>query len=679
MHVDPAELLHDLNDEQRAVVTALAGPVLVVAGAGSGKTTTLVRRVAWMIRRGVPPASILLLTFTRAAATSMLAKARALAPEARDVTGGTFHSVANAVLRELHAVFGLPAEFTILDPEDVEQAVSACIAEAPYPEQGRSPRASTVAAVLSLRANTRCTLDAALLRRAPNYLAQAPWFEAVGQAYTAWKLDRGLLDYDDLLVYLAHALANPEVGGWLRTRWPYVLVDEHQDSNALQLEIVYGLGGPPGEGTAAAGAASVGPNIMVVGDPAQAIYGFRGAAPATMLHFRERWPSARVLPLEINYRSTQAILDLVNTVDLALSPRFDRTLRAAAGAGPVAPADRPALVVCADDRAQSEEVCRRILAAREEGVELAEQAVLVRSMWAARRLEGELMAARIPYRVVGGIRIDEAAHVKDLLSLARVVDNPRNEPAWGRLFALLPGVGPAATKKLVAHVRGAPDEASAAARLTGAPFPKKADPAPLVAALAALAGRGSISARLAEAVVAFEAVLQAKYDLEWSDRRRDLDTVAGMGEDHDSLTTFLAAITLDYGLDARERAGSAPRPEERPLTLSTVHSAKGLEWHTVHVPSFVAGHFPSPYAALPDELAEELRIFYVVTSRARRRLVFYRPAVGDNGFLRAESPYERLVAPFVDRQEPPPPPAPPVAPTLTGVRIDMRAVLLGKG
>ncbi|MDP2305906.1 MAG: ATP-dependent helicase [Pseudomonadota bacterium] len=668
MHADLAGLLHDLNDDQRAVVTSLAGPMLVVAGAGSGKTTTLVRRVAWMIRSGVPPASILLLTFTRASAAHMLGRARALVPEARDVTGGTFHSVANTVIRELHAVFGLPRQFTILDPDDVEQAVKTALAEAPYPEKGRAPRASTVAAILSLRANTRCTLAAAVMRRAPDYVGKEPWFEAIGAAYTAWKLDRGLLDYDDLLLYLAHALTNPEVGAFLRARWPYVLVDEHQDSNALQLEIVYGLGGP---GDA--------PNVMVVGDPAQAIYGFRGSAPATLMHFRERWPAARVLPLEINYRSTQPVLDLVNAVDLAMTPRFERTLRAAAPGSDALPGvngERPLLVVCSDDRAQSEEVCRRILAGRDEGVELADQAVLVRSMWAARRLEAELIALRIPYRVVGGLRIDEAAHVKDALSLARVVDNPLHEPAWARLFGLLPGVGPAALKKLLAHVRAAPEAASAADRLEGAPCPRNTDPAPLREALAILAGPGPVSARLRTAIVAFEPVFQARYEAEWADRRRDLDTVAGLADDHETLTAFLAAITIDYGLDARERGGTAPKPEERPLTLSTVHSAKGLEWHTVHVPSFVAGHFPSPYAALPDEVAEELRIFYVATSRARRRLVFYRPVIGDSGYLRAESPYERLVEPFVDRQDPPPPkPKGPAG--LSGVRLDMRAALLG--
>jgi DNA helicase-2/ATP-dependent DNA helicase PcrA len=656
-------LLVDLNDAQRAVVTAGDGPALVVAGAGSGKTTTLVRRVAWLVRSGVPPASILLLTFTRAAANSLVGRARALVPEARGVTGGTFHSVANAVLRPLHAVFGLPEQFTILDPEEAEQAVRAAVAEVPLPSSGRGPKPSTVAGVLSLAANTRCGLEPALVRRAPDWVTHVDWFAAVRERYVTYKLDRGLLDYDDLLVYLAAALANPDVGAHLRARWRYVLVDEHQDSNPVQLDIGYGFGGD-----------APAPNVMAVGDPAQAIYGFRGSAPATMFDFVRRWPAARVLPLEVNYRSTQPILDLVNAVDAAMTPRFDRALRAHT----VASDERPALVLCPHDAAQAEEICRRILAARDEGVDLADQAVLVRSMWVARRVEAELIAQHIPYRVVGGLRIDEAAHVKDLLSLARVADNPRNEPAWGRVFGLLTGVGPAATKRLLAHVLAATDTTPAIARLDGAPWPRKTDPAPLAAALGALAGQGPVSTRLRAAVVAVEPLLAGKYDAEWRDRRRDLATVAGIGDEHDTLTSFLAAVTIDYTIDGRERADPSEKPEERPLTLSTVHSAKGLEWHTVHLPSFTAGHVPSPYALGPDESAEELRVFYVATSRARRRLVLYRPLIGDNGMLRGESLYESIVAPHVDRVEPPPPPKPPALPELGGVRIDMRSLLLGK-
>ncbi len=652
-------ILADLNAEQRAVVTAVDGPVLVVAGAGSGKTTTLVRRVAWMLRQGVAPSSILLLTFTRASAASLLARARALVPEARDVTGGTFHSVGNLVLRQLHEVFGLPERFTVLDPQDVEQALKAVMAEEPYPDTGRAPKPSTVANVLSLRTNTRCSIDEALFRRAIDYATRPEWFTSIGRRYAAWKLDRGLLDYDDLLVWFGAALADPTVGAHLRARWPYILVDEHQDSNALQLEIVYGLGGER-------------PNVLVVGDPAQAIYGFRGSAPQTLFHFREKWPDARVLPLEVNYRSTQPILDLVNAVDQAMSPRFDRALRAFRPE----PAERPALVTCADERAQAEEVCRRVLAARDAGVELADQAVLLRSMWVARRIEQELIANKIPYRVVGGLRIDEAAHVKDALSLARVADNPLNEPAWTRVLGLVPEVGPAAVKKILARVLAAP-EGPAHARLAGAPWPKKAKPQPLLDALEVLGGEGSVGTRFRAATAAFEPVLQAVYDAEWPDRSGDLETVAALAEEHETLTAFLAAVTLDYGLDARERAGAAPKPDERPLTLSTVHSAKGLEWHTVHVPGFAAGHIPSPYAAATDEIAEELRVFYVAASRARRRLHLYRPILGEQGYLRAESPYERIVAPFVDRQEPPPKPKAAQGPGLGGVRIDMRARLLG--
>ena len=463
-------ILADLNPDQEAVVRAVDGPVLVVAGAGSGKTTVLVRRVAWMIEQGISPSSILLLTFTRAAASSMLARARALVPEAREVTGGTFHSVGALVLRQLHSVFGLPEALTVLDPEDVQDAIGNCAAAEPFPWKGRSPKPGTVAGVLSRVANTKVSVAEAITQRAPDWEGSEAWFEAIGRRYTEWKLDRGLLDYDDLLTWFAAALAHPQVGEHLRARWPYVLVDEHQDSNAVQLDIVYGLGGDR-------------PNVMAVGDPAQAIYAFRGSAPATLFHFRERWPHTRVLALETNYRSTQPILDLVNAVDRAMVPRFPRELRA------VRPetAERPKLVRVANERVQAEELCARILAARDAGVALAEQAVLVRSMWAARRVEAELLAQRIPYRVVGGLRIDEAAHVKDLLALARIAENPRNEPAWTRILGRLPGVGTATVRNALQTILAA--EGPAVDRATAIAWPKKADPAPLVDTLKALAAQ----------------------------------------------------------------------------------------------------------------------------------------------------------------------------------------------
>ncbi len=652
-------IVSHLTAEQRAVVTAPPGPVLVVAGAGSGKTTTLVRRVAWLIASGVRPEGILLLTFTRVSAANMLAKARGLAPAARQVTGGTFHSVGAQVIRQLHAVFGLPERLTVLDPDDVTQAMRACMAQRPFPAQGRGPRPETVAAVISLAANRRCGWDEAVARRAPEWFGQAEWFGELRDHYTVWKLDRGLLDYDDLLTFFALALEDAQVGAALRARWPCVLVDEHQDSNPVQLDIVYGLGGPD-------------PNVMLVGDPAQAIYGFRGSAPHTMFHAAERWPAARVLPLTTNYRSTQAILDVVNAVDAAMVPRFERTLRAASEA----PAPRPVLVGCADERAQAEEVCGRVLAAREDGVALAEQAVLVRSMWAARRVEAELLAQRIPYRVVGGLRIDEAAHVKDVLSLARVSDNPRNEPAWTRIVGLLSGVGPAAARRVVEHVLAS--EGDAVTRLEGAPFPRKTDPAPLLAALRAVDGEGPPAARLRLAVAAFEPVLHGRYDTEWADRRKDLDTVAGLAEEHATLGAFLTAVTVDYSADKAERAGADVGADERPLTLSTIHSAKGLEWHTVHLPGLAAGHLPSSRAVSEDDAAEELRVFYVAVSRARRVLILYRPRVGDGGHLRDESPYEALVSPFVTRQEPGRAQQTTAIGGLEGARIDLRGRLLGR-
>lgn len=643
---EPSRILDGLNEQQKKVATTLKGPVLVVAGAGSGKTTTLVRRVAWMIEQGVPPGQILLLTFTRAAAAGMLAKARALTPEAEGVFGGTFHSVANSLLREIHPAFGLPPNFTIIDPQDAAEAVKACVHLRPFPEEGNAPRASTIAGVLSLATNSCISVKDALEKKSPDWIEQAAWFEAIGELYAAYKKERALLDYDDLLLHFAAAVADPELGPQIRARWPYVMVDEHQDSNPVQLDIIYGLGGDE-------------PNVMAVGDPAQAIYGFRGSAPGTMFHFSEKWPAAQVLVLETNYRSTAPILDLVNAIDRSMPTRFDRTLKPCREEE----AEMPWLVRCQDDRQQAAELGARVLAARDEdGFELKDQAVLVRSMWVARRLEMELISKRIPYRVSGGIKIDEAAHIKDVLSAARIADNPMNEPAWLRCLTLLGGVGAkGAGRILEAVLKEISAGSSIHAAMEKAPWPKKADPKPLIEAFKELSSPGFPGDLLERAAKRMEPILKERYRDDWSERRKDVQMLCGLAGDHPSMTAFLAAVTIDYSLDRSKKGSGAEKSDEQPLNLSTIHSAKGLEWGCVHVPSFRAGHLPSSYAETPEELEEELRVFYVAASRAARRLVFYRPLMDDNGALLDDSAYADLVSGWVEEVKPKVRPAAPAA------------------
>ena len=622
-------ILEGLNEQQRRVVRAVEGPILCIAGAGSGKTMTLTHRCAYLIDQGIPPGQILLLTFTRAAASSMLRRVRSLTPRAEALVGGTFHSVAAQVLRQAHAMFDLPRNFTILDPDDCRSVVKECLGGMSLPRKSNIPRASTFYKWVSYSANTRTPIAEVIEILGENYIHLQSEAEELRKRYVAYKIERGLLDFDDLLIYFGLLLQNPGAQATLRKRYRYVMVDEHQDSNALQLDIVYGLGGDK-------------PNLLVVGDPAQAIYGFRGSAPETLLGFTDRYREARVLPLEINYRSTQPILDLANRVDLAMRPRFERKLAASRWGK----AELPQIVVCGTPRHEAKEICARILLAKEEGIELAEQAVLFRSMWVARRLETELIARKIPYVVVGGLRIDEAAHIKDFLSLARVVENPRNHPAWMRLLTRLPRVGDVWATRILAELENAKEIDEALEMLAKATFPAGAHRKPLTDSLQRIAAAGDLVERLRQGVEAFEPVLETVYKEEWEAyRKRDVETVLDLVPEYDSLSDFLAGLTIDYSIDKVARRKGSEREEEKPLTLSTVHSAKGLEWKIVHIPTFTSSHMPSRYALTEKEIAEELRIFYVAVTRAADRLYFYRPTFWDEAgsTLAIPSEYEDLV------------------------------------
>ncbi len=654
------EILQRLNEQQKLVVTTVDGPTLVVAGAGSGKTTVLTRRVAYLIDVGIRPESILLLTFTRAASHSMLSRARALAPEARNVIGGTFHSFATHLIREAFSAFGIPQNFTVLDPEDSIDAIKACIGTVKYECSANKPQAKSVANIISFASNTKSTIEHAIEVKSRDWSHASSWIQSVRDQYVLYKLDRGLLDYDDLLIYLKHLLENDELGPQIRSRYKYIMVDEHQDSNALQLDIVYGLG-------------EHFPNIMAVGDPAQSIYGFRGSAPAVMFDFTKHWPGAKVLNLEVNYRSTQQILNLVNAVDRSMSTRFDRELRSSNTGTFI----KPYIVTCRDQRHEAEEVCARILRSKDEGHALSEHAVLFRSAFIVRRLETELISRKIPYCFRGGLRIDEAAHVKDILSILRIADNVRHEPAWMRILQRLPKIGIESAKVIISHVFQADNIHDAIKLLVTSPKPRHADLQPLIDALGKVVGQGSIGSRLWSAVNVFEGVLKKEYGDTWGDRKRDLEMIVDISEDYQTITDFLSAVTLDYSLDKRRRDTPHLKNDEEPITLSTIHSAKGLEWKFVHIPSFTNGHLPSMYAITTEELDEEARIFYVATSRAMEELVFYKPRTSEKGELKQDSSFEEVIQDYIEQEAAITSGTESLAPLVVSNQIDMRSRLLG--
>jgi DNA helicase-2/ATP-dependent DNA helicase PcrA len=650
--------LPQLNDAQTRAVEHRDGPCIVLAGPGAGKTAVLTRRAAALVQSGVQPERVLLLTFTRNSAREMLARAKAIEPACEHLSGGTFHSVATRVINRNAHVFGATKPFTILDPEDCREIVKKLIDPMKVGDDNW-PRASTVHKVISFATNTRTSVEAAVHKLVPEHAQLVEQFQEVRDLYVSYKLERGLLDYDDCLEYLVALLQDEELAPTIRDQWDYVMVDEYQDTNAIQLEIVYGLAGDR-------------ENIMVVGDPSQSIYGFRGSAPATMAAFRQRFTRSEVIDLDVNYRSSSEIVAMVNSIDRAIDTGFERTLTSGRGASGV----KPVLLEVSDDVAQAGEIAKAVLAHKEQGGEVSEVAVLVRSMSYARRIEVEFTSRKIPYKVVGGLRIDEAAHVKDLLSLARIATNVSHEPAWLRLLQRHARIGGIAAAEITDRVSILSEPSDAPGILEREATARRTDFEGLPDALRALMDQDrDPDLALADAVMLMEPFWKTikEWKDDWDDRRRDIDAILLISSEHKSLEAFLTAITLDYSVDMKKSV-EGPKEDEKPVTISTIHGAKGLEWPVVHIPSFVRGHMPSVFA---DDQEEEARILYVAVSRAMRELVIHKPNYDSKGGFAQASDFERLIRPFalVERASSPKMPSGVVA---SGKRIDMRNRLLGR-
>ncbi len=602
-----------LNDEQAAAATHRGAPLLVVAGAGTGKTKTLVARLASLLDDGVEPNRILLLTFTRRAAAEMLSRVEAAAGSgARQVWGGTFHSVATRLLRAVAPQIGLAPNFTVLDPGDVSDLFS--IVRAEHVDHGgrRFPKADTIASIYSRTVNAQQPLDEVLKADFGWCLEHRDALGAIFTAYTQAKREQNVLDYDDLLLFWRAVMPTP-IGAELRQRFDHVLVDEYQDTNPIQADIVAGLC----RGDEAA-------TLCVVGDDAQAIYGFRAATVAHLREFESSYPEAAVVTLEQNYRSTTPILDLANDV-LAQSPNHRRkhlwTERSGDG--------RPELVTCHDDADQARVICDAVLEARERGLTLQEQAVLFRAGHHSDRLELELTRRDVPYVKFGGLSYLETAHVKDLLSLLRIADNPDDRLAWHRVLTMLDGVGPATAARLLDELGVDETGVDALARFTdgAGEMPESAETAAdeLRAAFGdCTSGRldcGSQVDRLRPFCIL---TFPGRYENAPA-RLGDLEQLAASAGDQTDRSRFLAELTLDPPSKTSDRAGPPHRDDDW-LTLSTIHSAKGGEWRRVHLLHAADGNLPSDMAISDaDGLDEELRLAYVALTRAKDELMVTFP------------------------------------------------------
>jgi len=619
-----------LNPAQREAVThgepvgggVSAGPLLVIAGAGTGKTSTLAHRVAHLLLQGVPAERMLLLTFSRRAAVEMTRRAQVVMAEALSSAragggipehlkltwSGTFHAVGNRLIRGHAHRLGLDPAFSVLDRGDAADLMDVVRHRLGLSKTvKRFPRKDTCLGIYSHRVNTQQPLRHTLETVYPWCLEWEEELAALCRAYVEAKLAQQVLDYDDLLLYWHTMMQDQALATEIGSRFDHVLVDEYQDTNALQADILLRL-------------KSDGRGLMVVGDDAQAIYSFRAATVENILEFPERFsPPAHVVTLEQNYRSTQAVLDAANALMAEGGRQYRKFLRSARGAGV-----RPQLVTVLDDQAQASFVVDRVLECRERGIDLRRQAVLFRNSDHSDVLELELMRRNVPFVKYGGLKFLESAHVKDLLAVLRWADNPRNRIAAFRVLQLLPGMGPANAERACEafEAAGFRFEALATHRV---PTATRELWGPLAALLGDI-GREAApwEGQVARVRLWYEPQLERLYEAAHA-RRGDLDQLERLAMQHPTRESFVTELTLDPPQASGDLAGD-PLLDEDFLVLSTVHSAKGQEWDSVHVLNVTDGSFPSEFSSgRPELIEEERRLLYVAMTRAKDELRLLAP------------------------------------------------------
>jgi DNA helicase II / ATP-dependent DNA helicase PcrA len=678
--------LDALNPEQRAAVEhgAEAGmpcrPLLVIAGAGSGKTNTLAHRVAHLIVRGADPRRILLMTFSRRAAAEMgrrveriarkvMGEKAAIATEALS-WAGTFHGIGARLLREHAEEIGLDPAFTIHDREDSADLMNLVRHELGLSRtEKRFPGKGTCLAIYSRAVNAEAPVETVLGQAFPWCSALAAELKSLFSAYVEAKQAQNVLDYDDLLLYWAQMAADPALGPEMGARFDHVLVDEYQDTNRLQSSILLGLK-PTGEG------------LTVVGDDAQSIYSFRAATVRNILDFPGQFePAAAMVTLDRNYRSTQPILAAANGVIGYARERFTKNLWTER----VSDA-RPRLVSVRDEADQARYVAEAVLAQREEGLALKQQAVLFRTSHHSGPLEIELTRRNIPFVKFGGLKFLDAAHVKDMLALLRFVENPKDRVAGFRVLQLLPGVGPGSAQRVLDHLAEAADGVAA---LGQAPVPPRCgrDWAGFVATIDALGrGRAGWPAEMERARLWYEPHLERLHE-DATTRMADLVQLEQIASGYASRERFLTELTLDPPDATSDQAG-VPHLDEDYLILSTIHSAKGQEWKSVFVLNVVDGCIPSDLGTGSSaEIDEERRLLYVAMTRARDELALVVPqrffthgqaATGDRHVYASRTRFipPEILALFEAAAWPKAAPASPRSPT-AGPRVDIGARMRG--
>jgi DNA helicase-2/ATP-dependent DNA helicase PcrA len=600
-----------LNPAQLEAVTYSDGPLLVIAGAGSGKTRTLTYRVARLVEEGVAPSSILLLTFTRKASQEMLRRAAKLLDRRCEmVSGGTFHSFANATLRKYSATAGLTPAFAILDRADAESMINMLRKELDAAVKQRSfPRKSSLANIFSKAVNKVLPIEEIVYNDYPHFLPNMEAIEQLHRAYEQRKREHHFLDFDDLLIYLQLLLKNQaQIRHRISSAFRYIMVDEYQDTNTIQAEILYLL-------------ASTHQNIMVVGDDSQSIYAFRGANFKNIMNFPKMFPETRIISLEENYRSVQPILHLTNEIIDRAKEKYTKNLftRIAGGSLPV-------LLAAEDENMQSRFVIDKIKELQHQQIPLSQIAVLFRAGFHSFDLEIELNREAMPFIKVGGFKFVESAHIKDVLAHLRVIANAYDRISWHRILLLIDKIGPQSARKIYEAVLK--EHSGYTGLLTmEVKVSNMKGLARLKDLFSAADTREMSVVELGEAVVKYYMpILEQNYD-DHPKRAKDLEHLMAIMERYENLEQFLTDMALEPPNASIEDTFMTESVEEDRLILSTVHSAKGLEWHTVFVIWALDGRFPSIHSFYKEEeLEEEMRLMYVAATRAKENLFFTFPS-----------------------------------------------------
>ena len=616
--VAPGKLLLDyekeLNEEQLKVVTAADGPILVIAGAGSGKTRVVTYRVAHLLERGVSPHAILLLTFTNKAAREMLHRIeRLIKMDTHYIWGGTFHHIGNLILRQNSRRVGYSPNFVILDTEDAKDLIDLVTKEAKIDtKERRFPKGQVLKEIFSYSVNTLTSLEETVELKYPYFMDILEQIVIIQKGYEEKKKASNAMDFDDLLYYWHRILGEDEsLRKQYATTFSHILVDEYQDTNRIQAEIVDFMG-------------LINRNVTVVGDDAQSVYSFRGANFRNILEFPKRYPEARVFRLETNYRSTPEILDLANHSISHNTRQFEKNLRAVKVSGVI-----PVVTSLRDVLQQSEFVAQRILELRDEGVPLSEIAVLYRAHYHSMELQMELTRRDIPFEIRSGLRFFEQAHIKDVVAFLRVMINPADEISWKRILKMFPGIGKKTADRMYEYIKSSADPVALFVnREIGSQF-KALQPqnverlSKLFGELEGLQHYEALSDMISTVLKnGYMEYLRTNYP-NHENRLEDISQLMNFATGYDSLVNFLSELSLMSGVSGEEVV-EAGREDEK-VVLTTIHQAKGLEWRVVFLIWCAEGRFPNPKAVEEGETEEERRLFYVAATRAMDQLYLCYP------------------------------------------------------